>query len=90
MGPKPHVGRGPYRTEHVVMARSCAQSCCDAQQLHIDVVVVFPGFAAEPCRLWSVGLHSGMRVFDRDLIRGGHYGQWSCNEDLMRDYPLLT
>jgi len=25
-----------------------------------------------------VPLHSRMRAFDRDLIRGGHYGQRSC------------
>jgi hypothetical protein len=25
-----------------------------------------------------VPLHCRMRVFDRDLIRGGHYGQRSC------------
>src|SRR4029077_13259517 len=25
-----------------------------------------------------VPLHCRMRPFDRDLIRGGHYGQWSC------------
>jgi hypothetical protein len=25
-----------------------------------------------------VPLHCRMRVYDRDLIRGGYYGQWSC------------
>jgi hypothetical protein len=25
-----------------------------------------------------VPVHCRMRVFDRDLIRGGHYGQRSC------------
>jgi hypothetical protein len=31
--------------------------------------------AIAACRLWS--RHCQMREFDRDLIRGGHYGQRS-------------
>jgi hypothetical protein len=27
-----------------------------------------------------------MRVVDRDLIRGGHYGQWSCEPHLKAEH----
>ena len=27
-----------------------------------------------------------MRVFGRDLIRGGHYGQWSCEPQLKAEH----
>ena len=30
--------------------------------------------------------HSRMRAFDRDLIRGGHYGQRSCEPHLKADH----
>jgi hypothetical protein len=30
--------------------------------------------------------HCRMRVFDRDLIRGGHYGQRSCEPHLKAEH----
>jgi hypothetical protein len=30
--------------------------------------------------------HRRMRVFDRDLIRGGHYGQRSCEPHLQAEH----
>ena len=30
--------------------------------------------------------HSRMRAFDRDLIRGGHYGQRSCEPHLKAEH----
>jgi hypothetical protein len=31
-------------------------------------------------------MHSRMRAFDRDLIRGGHYGQRSCEPRLKAEH----
>jgi hypothetical protein len=33
-----------------------------------------------------VPVHCRMRVFDRDLIRGGHYGQRSCEPHLKAEH----
>jgi hypothetical protein len=33
-----------------------------------------------------VPAHNRMRAFDRDLIRGGHYGQRSCEPHLQAEH----
>ena len=35
-------------------------------------------------------LHSRMRVIDRDLIRGGHYGQRSCEPRKQAEHMAAT
>jgi hypothetical protein len=37
-----------------------------------------------------VPLHSRMRVFDRDLIRGAHYGQRSCEPHKQAEHMAAT
>ena len=33
---------------------------------------------------------SRMRAFDRDLIRAGHYGQWSCEPHLKAEHMAAS
>jgi hypothetical protein len=37
-----------------------------------------------------VPLHTRMRVIDRDLIRGGHYGQRSCEPRKQAEHMAAT